>query len=159
AGHHRRRKAKRMRANMKIEIRSNKCPFCKGTQITRLDHQRRTKVVYDLKFSSGGFRRQVIHCTAVLHRCQGCNMTFLPRRYKNPDKHLHGLKSWAMYQYVVHRISLRHLEMMFEDCFGLRVGYMEVLLIKMLMARRYRKTLSRSLARILSGGLAHVDET
>jgi hypothetical protein len=48
---------------------------------------------------------------------------------------------------------------MFEDCFGLRVGYMEVLMIKNLMARRYRKTLSRTLSRILSRGLAHVDET
>ena len=30
-----------------------------------------------------------------------------------------------MYQHVVHRISLQHLEAMFEDCFGLRVGFME----------------------------------
>ena len=157
-GHRRRRKSKRTRANRKIEIRSRKCPFCKGTQITRLN-QRHTKVVYDLKFTSGGIRRQVIRCTVALHRCQGCKKTFLPRRYKRLDKYLHGLKSWAMYQHVVHRISLRHLEMMFEDCFGLRVGYMEVQMIKILMARRYRKTLSRGLARILSGGLAHVDET
>ena len=30
-----------------------------------------------------------------------------------------------MYQHVVHRVSLHHLEAMFEDCFGLRVGLME----------------------------------
>jgi predicted RecB family nuclease len=154
-----RRKAKRLRANRKIEIRSNKCPFCKGTQITRMDNQRHTKCVYDLKFTSGGFRRQVIRCTAVLHRCQGCEKTFLPRRYMRLDKYLHGLKSWAIYQHIVHRISFRQLQMMFEDCFGLRVDYMEVPIIKMLMAKRYRNTLNRSLARILAGGLAHVDET
>jgi predicted RecB family nuclease len=154
-----RRKAKRTRANRKIEIRIYKCPCCKGTQITRLGNQRHTKVAYDLKFTPGGIRRQVIHCTAVIHRCLGCKKLFLPRKYTRLDKHLHGLKSWAIYQHVVHRISLRNLEIMFEDCFGLRVGYMEVLLIKMLMARRYRKTVSRSLARIMAGGLAHVDET
>jgi hypothetical protein len=95
----------------------------------------------------------------ALHRCQGCEKTFLPRKYTRLDKYLHGLKSWAIYQHIVHRISFRQLQMMFEDCFGLRVGYMEVPTIKILMARRYRNTLSRSLARILSGGLAHVDET
>jgi predicted RecB family nuclease len=73
-----RRKAKRVRANRKIEIRSNKCPFCKRTQITRMDNQRHTKVVYDLIFTSGGVRRQVILCTVALHRCQGCKKTFLP---------------------------------------------------------------------------------
>jgi len=98
----------------------------------------------------------VIRCTAALHRCQGCKKTFLPRKYKRLDKHLRGLKSWAIYKHIVHRISLRHLETMFEDCFGLRVGYMEVLMIKHLMARRYRKMLSQTLTRILSRGLAHV---
>ena len=64
----------------------------------------------------------MIRCTAVRHRCEDCKRTFLPKQYKRRDKHLHGLKSWAMYQHVVHRISLQHLEAMFEDCFGLRVG-------------------------------------
>jgi hypothetical protein len=64
-----------------------------------------------------------------------------------------------MYQHIVHRISLHHLEAMLEDCFGLRVGVMEVLMIKTLMARRYRETLKGILARIMGGGLAHVDET
>ncbi|HEY6925464.1 MAG TPA: transposase, partial [Steroidobacteraceae bacterium] len=48
---------------------------------------------------------------------------------------------------------------MFEDCFGLRVGFMEVLTIKILMARRYRHTLKGILARIIAGGIVHVDET
>ena len=45
-----------------------------------------------------------------------------------------------MYQHLVHRISLQNLERMFEDCFGLRVNLMELLLMKSLMARRYRRT-------------------
>ena len=105
------------------------------------------KLAYDLKFTPGGIRRQVIRCTAARHRCEDCKQTFLPKRYKRRDKHLHGLKSWAMYQHVVHRISLQHLEGMFEDCFGLRVGSMESFtMIKSLMARRYRKTCERILA-------------
>ena len=64
-----------------------------------------------------------------------------------------------MYQHVVHRISLQQVEVMFEDCFGLRVGIKEVLMIKALMARRYRQTCKGILARIVAGGLVHVDET
>ena len=40
-----------------------------------------------------------------------------------------------MYQHVVHRISFQHLEAMFEDCFGLRVGLHGTPHVKALMAR------------------------
>ena len=86
-------------------------------------------------------------------------MRFLPEKYRRRDKHLHGLKSWAMYQHVAHRASLEHLEAMFEDCFGLRVGLQEVLVIKALLANRYRVTWQRILDRIVGGQLAHADET
>jgi hypothetical protein len=118
-----------------------------------------SKLAYDLKFTAGGIRRQVIRCIAIQHECRDCKRTFLPKHYKRRDKHLHGLKSWAMYQLVVHRISLHHMEAMFEDCFGLRVGFMEVLMIKILMARRYCATVKGILARIVAGELVHVDET
>jgi hypothetical protein len=95
------------------------------------------KLAYDLKFTAGGIRRQVIRCTTARHRCEDRKLLFLPKRYKRLDKHLHGLKSWAMYQHVVHRISFQHLEAMFEDCFGLRVGFTELHMLKALMARRY----------------------
>jgi hypothetical protein len=64
-----------------------------------------------------------------------------------------------MYQHVVHRISFHHLETMFEDYFGLRVGPWEAHMLKALMANRYRETVRRILARIVAGGLVHVDET
>src|SRR5256885_11976006 len=54
----------------------------------------------------------------------------------------------TLFRSIVHRISLHHLETMFDDCFGLRVGVMEVVMIKTLMARRYSKTMKEILARI-----------
>jgi hypothetical protein len=154
-----RRKRFKLPANREVEFRAGTCPYCKGNHITRHSRHLHSKLAYDLKFTAGGIRRQVIRCTAIRYKCQDCKKTFLPKHYKRRDKHLHGLKSWAMYQLVVHRISLNHLEAMFEDCFGLRVGSMEVLAIKVLMARRYRETLKGILARIVAGGLVHVDET
>ena len=119
-----------------------------------------SKLAYDLKFTAGGIRRQVIRCTAARHQCEDCKLLFLPKRYRRRDKHLHGLKSWAMYQHVVHRVSFPHLETMFEDCFGLSAGLEQDLhRIKALMANRYRATWKRILARIVGGGLVHADET
>jgi len=69
------------------------------------------------------------------------------------------LKSWAMYQLVVHRISLKQLAAMFEDCFGLRIRFQDIHMLKCLVARRYRTACRRILDRILKGGLVHADES
>ena len=53
-----------------------------------------------------------------------------------------------MYQHVAHRISFQHLEAMFEDCFGLRVSFVELHMLKSLVARRYRATWKRILGPI-----------
>jgi predicted RecB family nuclease len=147
------------RVNREVVITSDSCPFCKSNRIIQVGKQKRVKLAYDLKFTAGGIHRQVIRYIAVRHQCEDCRSGFLPEQYKRRDKHLHGLKSWAIYQHIVHRISLHQLETMFADCFGLHVLVMEILMIKTLMARRYRKTLEGILARIVAGGLVHVDET
>jgi predicted RecB family nuclease len=153
------RKKPKPRVNREVEFVAYSCPRCKGNRLTRYSRRMHSKLAYDLKFTSGGIRRQVIRCQAMQYECRDCGRTFLPHRYKRRDKHLHGLKSWSVYQLVVYRISLRHIEVMLEDCFGLRVSSMEVLGIKVLMSRRYRETVRGILARIVAGGLVHIDET
>jgi predicted RecB family nuclease len=155
----RRRKKPKLPVTKVVEVRADACPKCKGNRLTPYSRITRSKLSYDLKITAGGIHRQVIRWTAVRHQCEDCQEKFLPERYRRRDKHLHGLKSWIVYQHIVHRISLHHLETMLEDCFGLRVGVMEVVMIKTLMARRYRATLKGILARIVGGGLVHVDET
>ena len=157
--HKKPRKRDKLPVNREIEIRSHTCPACNGKQITRLSSKMHSKLAYDLKFTGGGIRRQVIRCTAASYRCEECKRTFLPRRYKRLDKYQNGLKSWAMYQHVVHRMSLKHLAAMFEECFGLRVRFQEIHMLKALAARRFRPACKRILDRILKGGLIHSDET
>jgi predicted RecB family nuclease len=154
-----RRKAPKLPVNREVEFKSDACPQCKGTSLTLHSRVTRSKLAYDLKFTAGSIRRQVIRCTTVQYECRDCGLTFLPKPYKRRDKHLHGLKSWAVYQLVVHRLSLHHVVTMFEDCFGLRIGPGEVQMMKALMARRYREMLKGILARIVGGGLVHIDET
>jgi predicted RecB family nuclease len=154
-----RKKRAKLPVNRDVEITSDVCPFCKGKRIIRVGKEKRVKLAYDLNFTAGGIRRQVIRCTAVRHQCEDCRMGFLPEQYTRQDKHLHGLKSWTVYQHVVHRVSLRQLKAMFEDCFGLAVGLWELMDIKAVMANRYRATCNQILARIVGGGLVHADET
>jgi predicted RecB family nuclease len=154
-----RRTRAKLPVNREIEIKSGTCPRCKGKRITRYPKEMHAKLAYDLKFTAGSIHRQVIRCVTARHRCEDCHLWFLPKKFKRLDKHLHGLKCWAMYQHVVYRISFQHLEAMFEDCFGLRVSFVELHMLKSLLARRYRPAWKRILARIVGGVLAHADET
>ena len=90
----------------------------------------------------------VCHCTSSVRRVQEA---FLPQRYKRRDKHFHALKSWAMYQHVVQRVSFQSLEGMFKECFDLSVSYQEFHMIKSLMATRYQATYRSILQKIVCG--------
>jgi predicted RecB family nuclease len=155
----RRERARKLRINATIEVRSTRCPHCKGTELTRSQGGKHTKLAYDLKVTDTGVKRQVIACTAALHRCKRCKKSFLPPRYKRRDKHFHSLKGWAIYQHMVHRISFVQLEKMFRDCFGLNVNYQEIHMFKILLSKYYRSTYQGILAKILSSGFIHADET
>jgi hypothetical protein len=157
--HKGRRRGKKLRVNRKIVIRSLRCPFCQGKAIRRDPDKMHNKLAYDLRITEGGISRQVIECAAHLHRCLDCHRDFLPRRYKRRDKHFHALKSWAMYQHVAHRVSFQRLEEMFREFFGLRVTYLELHMFKALMARYYRPTARRILAKLIAGSVIHADET
>jgi predicted RecB family nuclease len=157
--HKRRRRTRKLKISRRIVIRSLRCPLCQGKTIRRDVDKMHVKLAYDLRITDGSIRRQVIECAAARHHCLDCDRDFLPRRYKKRDKHLHALKSWAMYQHVVHRISFERLEEMFREFFGLRVTYQELHMFKALMARRYRYTVRRILANLIAGAVIHADET
>jgi hypothetical protein len=157
--HRRRSKGAKLPVNREIEIRSDRCPFCKGDRVVRLSGKTFIKLAYDLRFTAGGIRRQVIRCTAARHQCKDCKRRFVPPRYKRRDKHQRGLKCWVVYQHVVHRLPLQNLDGMLEECFGLRVGRDGLHEMKSLMATRYRDTWKRSLGRLVAGELVHADET
>jgi len=67
--------------------------------------------------------------------------------------------SWAMFEHIAHRTSLRALEDKFREFFGLTVFASEVHVFKSMLARYYRVAYKRLLGKILSGKVLHVDET
>jgi predicted RecB family nuclease len=150
---------KKVRFNKRIQIKCRKCPFCGSTALIRSHDEIHIKLAYDLKISDSGIRKQVIECTTARHRCLDCGKQFLPRKYKRRDKHCHALKSWAIYQHVVHRISFEQIGEMFKECFSLHVGSAELHMTKTLMAKRYWSTYKRIVGKILCGDVIHIDET
>jgi predicted RecB family nuclease len=156
----------KFRITRRVIVTSKRCPECKGTSLTT-EFDRKglgcysptPKRAYDLILTPAGVRRKVIECRASVHRCLDCASCFIPETYKRLDKHFHGLKSWAMYQHVVHGISLQGVSDMTEELFGVRVQLCEVTMFKGLMARYYQLAQDRLLQKILAGPLLHVDET
>ncbi len=165
--HYRKHVNRRLRASQAIELQCSRCPTCKSTDLVRgkdVSTERGTKKprkkrVFDLVITPGGIRRKVIDYRAKLHQCRACHSVFVPTQYERLDKHRHGLKSWAMYQHVAHRLSAATIEEMIREFFGIHVHDNEILMIKQLMSRYYRSTYRGLLSRIQSGVVVHVDET
>ncbi len=155
-----------LRASVKVRITSSHCPFCGGTDVeiardprSALTSRPRVKRAFDLVFTPSGIRRKVIECRSSLYQCLNCRQTYVPKEHDQLDKHFHGLKSWAMYQHITHRLSLVTIQDMIKDFFGLFVADAEIHMIKSLMASHYAETYRKLLAKILTGNLLHVDET
>jgi predicted RecB family nuclease len=157
---------RRFRVAQRVSILSQECPFCKGKKLVLVPRREqvkcrrlRSRKVFDLVITPSGMRRRVVEYSSDVHRCLSCNKDFVPEQHEQMDSHSHGLKSWAMYQHVAHRLSLGTLQTMFEEFFGLRIGRTDIHQFKSLMARYYRGTYQGLLDKILAGGLLHIDET
>ena len=161
----RRNENKKLKVNRHVEITSNRCPECGGTEIVRWSTGKkvtggpRVKRVFDLVFTSGGIKRRVIEYHSPVHDCAKCRVSFMPERYTRVAKHTHSLMSWSIFQLVAHRMSLRSIRDMIREFFGITISSSEVNLFKTIMASYYRVTYTSLLKRILSSELVHIDET
>jgi hypothetical protein len=118
---------RQVRVSWQITLVCPTCPKCKGSDVISgvkspvRTPKPRVKRAFDLVFTLGGIKRRVIACRSSVHRCQQCGEEFVPQRHLRLDKHYHGLKSWAMYQHVAHRLSLHTIQVMLEEFFGIRI--------------------------------------
>ncbi len=154
-----RKKKKNLPVNRSVEITSQNCPFCGGAELTRRPHRRLVRLAYNLRFTPSGIRRWVIRFTTAWHSCSGCGKRFLPRDYLRLDAHFHSLKSWALYEHVVHRTSLANIAQKIQDYFGLNVFTCDVHTFKVLLSRYYAETYRQLLDKIVGGAIIHADET
>jgi hypothetical protein len=83
----------------------------------------------------------------------------LPPEYLRLDSHFHSLKSWAMYEHIVHRVSFSHVAEKIRDYFQIHTNTSDIHCFKGLMARYYAETYQRLLGRLAAGAVIHADET
>jgi hypothetical protein len=148
-----------------VLITCSTCPRC-GGPVTKNPHRKPPccepptfKRAFDLVMKGGSLRRVVIECHSMLYLCLKCALDFVPDEYERLDKHFHGLKSWAMYLHVAHRLSFSTISVLLDEFFGLRVCDADTHMFKSLMALYYQETYQGLLRKILSGHLLHIDET
>lgn len=147
------------RANRHVEVASQACPSCGGTELTRRPNKAYARQAFDLWISPGGIRRRVTRYTTSRHRCDKCKTEFLPQEYLRLQEHCHSLKSWAMYQHVAHRITFNSVAETLNDCFGLPVHASDVSEWKSGLAQYYEATYRRLMEKIVAGHLIHADES
>ena len=66
--------------------------------------------------------------------------------------------SWAIYLHIAYGLSGRAIGGMLDEFFGLALSRQEIHVFKNLMARRYRSTYRRLLAKLVAGRILHADE-
>ena len=106
--------------NRCVELSSPACPFCGGGHLTQRPDGRLVRLAFDLqKTRSGSDDGSPAHD----HLALMCELweTVSPREYLRVDEHGHTLKSWAMYEHIVHRASFASIAERIKTYFGLPV--------------------------------------
>lgn len=150
---------KNLWANHTIEISSQECPSCGGTNIIRQVDGRLTHLARNLQITQGSIRRWVTKFTTTRHCCLTCGKHFIPEEYLRLDEYFHSLKSWAMYEHLVFRSGFAKIAEKIRNYFGLPIFAPDVFTFKKLLSQYYDVTTKQILAKMLGGFFIHADET
>ncbi|RKE26099.1 transposase IS66 family protein [Paraburkholderia sp. BL23I1N1] len=148
-----------LRPNKVINLRAVVCPRCRGKCISRDLSKFYTRDLLDLRISTGGIRRWVIHYRTPLHHCIDCDKPFVPRTFKEKPRFGHGLMSWAIDQHIGNRITYQNLEKTVKDYFSLPVDFNGFYYLKTRAAEYYSITYDNLRCKLVQGPMIHVDET
>lgn len=147
----------------RVVVTADKCSTCGDGNLVKIHpidgRSLKNKRAFDLVLSAGTIKRRVIECEAATYRCSSCGNCSRSERYERVAKYLHGLMSWAIDLHIAYRLSGSMIGEMLEEFFGLAVPRQEIHVFKSLMARRYRSTYQKLLAKLIAGPVLHADET
>jgi hypothetical protein len=111
---------KNRRVNREVEISTQSCPCCGGTELTRHQNRSLARLAFDLRITRSGIKRWVTRYRTTWHHCAGCGKRFLPSDYLRLEEFCHSLKSWAMYE---HGLCWRTpISTLWEPCWDI-IGY------------------------------------
>ena len=147
------------RTNKEVLVKAYKCRYCNRTNVIREENRFHIKTQLDLRISSGGIKKWVTRFRTPFHKCEDCNINFVPPKYKKQKRFGHTLVAWAMYQHITNRVTFENLERTIKDCFGLRIRANEFWKMKQMSAEYYKGAYNRLLKLIVTGTIVHADET
>jgi predicted RecB family nuclease len=142
-----------------VSARPVKCPTCDSRRVFK--HGKRSRITYDLKFSTSGVKRWVVEYRNHRFICQTCGKTFNPKGHpEKRERFGNGLVSWMIYKNIGLRQSQEYVGTGFNDIFGFHFNWRSIIpILKNRAAKTYFVTYEEILSRIQQGNLVHVDET
>jgi len=147
------------RVTSTVEYRARKCPYCKSAKFCQDGDRIKSKVSLDLRISRAGIARRVTRHRSKVYRCSACNRSFVPRAYTLQERFGHNLAAWAIHQHISNRITFENLETTIRECFNLPLDFQRIHGFKARFAQYYDRTYRRTMEKLISGPLLHVDET
>ena len=134
------------------------CPGCSSPKITITG--KHSKLLYDLRFTTGGVKRWVSKYFIHHYKCRSCGMKFASDVY-DWTRHRYGLQFMA---YVIHNIIELHIPQLLLSgsvykLFGYNVAQGTLSGLKHRAAGIYRDAYEEIKRTLLHGKLIHADET
>jgi predicted RecB family nuclease len=136
-----------------------RCPLCRA--FSPIKHAKKSRIVYDLKMSTGGVKRWVIRYNYSRCLCKECNRTFCPPKSQTivSSKYGRNLFAWLIYQNIGRLKSQSTIIEDLGETFGYWFPYSIVAGFKTIAADYYKKSYDNLIRKISKGDLIHIDET
>jgi predicted RecB family nuclease len=134
------------------------CPHCSSAHVVK--HGKARKLVYDLKFTSAGLKRWVVHYDFHYYWCRDCDhMFYPPEREWSPSKFGSDLIAYSIYQIIELRMPMETVIRSLNRLFGVRLASHAAHDFKKNAAKTYAETYEAILTKLKTGSLIHADET
>ena len=134
------------------------CPKCKATDIHQ--HEKRSKIVYDLRLGQASVRRWIVKYIFYRYSCYQCETTFVPKQKPwTKSKFGSDLLAYIIYQNIELRLPQQTVAQSLNQLFGFNLSLNFVHTQKMRVSQLYKDTYEGILSKIGSGKLIHADET
>jgi predicted RecB family nuclease len=153
----RRKRIERINKEVRHDLKAV-CPKC--LEKTNAHTKRRTKTLYDVRFTQFGVSRWVVKYHIKDYQCRTCHRSFgTPNEFWKQGKYGRNLVAFVLFQVIELCIPQHTVAHSMNRLFGLGLAQCVVNYFKTSAARHYEQTRQEIMAAMVKGNLIHADET